>query len=71
KKTKPTPQNTATDHTNAKHMFVDDQGNIAGGCTGLDNTGFRWTCYAGQRAVTEGIITQNLLGQHLDAPTRG
>ncbi|EEP72175.1 hypothetical protein MCAG_02502 [Micromonospora sp. ATCC 39149] len=71
KKAKPAPQPTATDFTNVKQMFVDGQGNIAGGCNGEDAAGLHWICYAGQRAVTEGIIAQDLLGQHLEAPTRG
>ncbi|MEN3612008.1 hypothetical protein AAH979_20940 [Plantactinospora sp. ZYX-F-223] len=59
------------DYTDRKEMFADDQGNVAGGCVGEDAAGLHWTCYAGQRAVDEGIITQNLLGEHLSTPTRG
>ncbi|WP_225852047.1 hypothetical protein [Micromonospora sp. AMSO12t] len=70
-KVKTAPRPAATDYTDVKHAFVDDQGNIAGGCKGVDAAGLHWVCYAGQRAVTEGVIAQRLLGEHLDSPARG
>lgn len=70
-KPKAVSASTATDFTNVKELFVDDQGNIAGGCNGVDAAGLHWVCYAGQRAVAEGIIVQALLGQHLDSPSHG
>ncbi|WP_422771887.1 hypothetical protein ACN28C_01870 [Plantactinospora sp. WMMC1484] len=59
------------DFEDRKEFFVDEQGNVAGGCVGVDTAGLRWTCYAGQRAVDEGVIVQDMLGQHLPTPARG
>jgi hypothetical protein len=59
------------DYTNAAELFADANGDIAGGCRGRDAAGLHWTCWAGERAVDEGILVSDLLGQHLDGPTHG
>ncbi|GIG85616.1 hypothetical protein [Plantactinospora endophytica] len=59
------------DFTDRKEAFTDERGNVAGGCVGEDAAGLRWTCYAGQRAVDEGILGEGLLGEHLPTPARG
>ena len=59
------------DYTNAGELFVDKDLNIAGGCRGRSADGLQWTCYLGQRAVDEGILAADLLGQHEPSPGRG
>ncbi|MDW5326463.1 hypothetical protein [Plantactinospora sp. KLBMP9567] len=59
------------DFTDRKEAFTDEQGNVAGGCVGEDAAGLRWTCYAGQRAVDEGILSEGVLGEHRPTPVRG
>jgi hypothetical protein len=59
------------DYTGSAQLFADADGDIAGGCRGRDAEGLHWTCWAGTRAVDEGILVADLLGQHLDGPTRG
>jgi hypothetical protein len=44
-------------------LVVDDHSRVAGGCVGQDDGGMHWTCYVGERAVAEGIVTAELLGQ--------
>jgi hypothetical protein len=46
-----------------KELIVDDASRIAGGCIGQDDDGRHWTCYVGERAVDEGILVAELLGQ--------
>lgn len=60
-----------TDYTNAAELFVDADLNIAGGCRGQSADGLKWTCYLGQRAVDEGILSADLLGQYSPSPGRG
>jgi hypothetical protein len=59
------------DFTGSKELFADDQSNVGGGCIGQDAAGLTWVCYAGQRAVAEEILSQDLLGQHLESPGVG
>ena len=59
------------DYTNAAELFVDQDLNIAGGCRGQSVDGLKWTCYLGQRAVDEGILSADLLGQYSPSPGRG
>jgi hypothetical protein len=59
------------DYTDSAQLFTDADGDIAGGCRGRDREGLHWTCFAGDRAVDEEILVADLLGQHLDGPTRG
>jgi hypothetical protein len=51
-------------------LIVDDQSRIAGGCVGQDDAGMHWTCYVGEGAVDEGVVTAELLGQP-SGPGRG
>ena len=60
-----------SDYTNAAELFVDPDLNIAGGCRGQSADGLKWTCYLGQRAVDEGILSADLLGQYSPSPGRG
>lgn len=59
------------DYTNAAELFVDQGLNIAGGCRGQSADGLKWTCYLGRRAVDEGILAADLLGQYSPSPGRG
>jgi hypothetical protein len=59
------------DYTNAAELFVDQDLNIAGGCRGESADGLAWTCYLGQRAVDEGILSADLLGQYSPSPGQG
>ena len=56
------------DYTGSAQLFTNADGDIAGGCRGRDAEGLQWTCWAGERAVDEGILVSDLLGQHLDGP---
>jgi hypothetical protein len=58
-------------YTGTKESFADGNNDVAGGCIGQDTLGLRWTCYAGQRAVQEGIIGSDYLGQHQNGPASG
>jgi hypothetical protein len=60
-----------SDYTNAAELFVDQDLNIAGGCRGQSADGLKWTCYLGQRAVDEQILSADLLGQYSPSPGRG
>ena len=60
-----------SDYTGAAELFVDQDLNIAGGCRGQSVDGLAWTCYFGQRAVDEGILSADLLGQYSPSPGRG
>ena len=60
-----------SDYTGAAELFVDQDLNIAGGCRGQSIDGLAWTCYLGQRAVDEGILSADLLGQYSPSPGRG
>jgi hypothetical protein len=64
-------QDVQTDYTGTAETFVDKDLNIAGGCRGQSVDGLKWTCYVGQRAVDDGILTGDLLGQHEPSPSRG
>ncbi len=44
---------------------------VAGGCRAVADDGLTWTCYTGQRAVDEGLIGQDFLGQLVTGPGRG
>ena len=59
------------DYTDAAELFVDANKNIAGGCRGLTADGLRWTCYVGDRAVQEGILSADLLGEYAPEPGHG
>jgi hypothetical protein len=59
------------DHTDSAQLIVDDESRINGGCRGQDAEGLRWTCYVGDRAVEEGILVAELLGQQLSGPSHG
>lgn len=51
--------------------IVDEASVVNGGCRGEDAAGLHWTCYLGERAVTEGIIGPDFLGQPTTGPGRG
>jgi len=59
------------DYTGTLETFVDSTLHIAGGCRGITADGLQWTCYAGKRAVEEGIIGPNFLGEFSPSPGRG
>jgi hypothetical protein len=50
------------DYTGTKEVLVVG-GKVAGGCIGLDAAGMTWTCYVGQDAVDQEIISQDFLGE--------
>jgi hypothetical protein len=64
-------QEILDDYRGAAELFVDPTLHIAGGCRGKSEDGLEWTCYLGQRAVEEGILVADLLGQHAPSPGRG
>ena len=64
-------EDVQADYTNTAELFVDQDLNIAGGCRGQSADGLAWTCYLGQRAVDEGILSADLLGQYSPSPGRG
>lgn len=64
-------QEVLGDYTGAAELFVDKDLNIAGGCRGQSADGLKWTCYLGQRAVDEAILSADLLGQYSPSPGRG
>jgi hypothetical protein len=64
-------EEAVANYRGVKETFVDDDSRVAGGCVGTDAAGLHWTCYAGQRAVDEGITGQGLLGQRSLGPARG
>ena len=41
---------------------------VSGGCRGQDVAGTKWICYVGQRAVDEGMISQDFLGTKQQSP---
>jgi hypothetical protein len=55
----------------AAELFVDSTLHIAGGCRGQSEDGLTWRCYLGKRAVEEGILTADLLGEYSPSPGRG
>ena len=59
------------DYTGTLEPFIDDTSHIAGGCRGITADGLQWTCYVGDRAVEEGIIGADFLGEISLAPGRG
>ena len=59
------------DYTGAAELFVDANKNIAGGCRGITADGLQWTCYVGDRAVEEDILSADLLGEYAPEPGRG
>ena len=59
------------DYTGTLETFVDSTSHIAGGCRGITADGLQWTCYAGERAVEEGIIGPDFLGEFSPGPSRG
>ena len=59
------------DYTGTLEPFIDDTSHIAGGCRGITADGLQWTCYAGERAVEEGIIGPDFLGELSQGPGRG
>ena len=54
-----------------KEGFVDENNIVAGGCEAQDFAGMHWLCYAGHRAIEEGIIGPLALGQHLSGLSGG
>ena len=59
------------DYTGTLEPFIDSTSHIAGGCRGITADGLHWTCYAGDRAVEEGIIGSDFLGELSQGPGRG
>ena len=59
------------DYTGSAQLIVDETSHINGGCRGVDAEGLHWTCYVGQRAVDEAILSQDLLGQVSLGPSYG
>jgi hypothetical protein len=55
----------------AKFGTVSDDGRVNGGCIGLNQAGTEWACYLGERAVAEGIIDADVLGQKQAGPAGG
>ena len=65
------PESVEVDHTGSNQLYVDADQKIAGACVGQDAEGLHWTCYAGERAVEEGLLVADLLGNHLSGPVHG
>lgn len=61
----------AIDYTAMAHSFVDDDSKVAGGCRASDASGMHWTCYVGQRAVAEDIVSADFLGEFSTGPASG
>ena len=59
------------DYTGTLELFVDANKNIAGGCRGITADGLQWTCFVGDRAVQEGILSADLLGEYSPEPGHG
>ena len=59
------------DYTGAAEVIVDETSHVNGGCRSIDAEGLRWTCFVGQRAVDEAIISQDFLGELTLGPGRG
>ena len=51
------------DYVGTTETIVDDGSIVNGACVGEDADGLHWTCYIGQRAVDEGLVGQDFLGQ--------
>jgi hypothetical protein len=51
--------------------IVDDTSKVSGGCRSNDAAGMKWTCFIGQRAVDELIISADMLGQQQSGPSAG
>ena len=51
--------------------FTNAQQEIAGGCVSQDSRGVLWICFAGQKAVDEGMIGQDFLGERSVTPGVG
>jgi hypothetical protein len=47
-----------------------EAGEVVGACVGEDADGLRWTCYAGERAVEDGLMPPDVLGTKLIAIRR-
>lgn len=62
---------TLDDYTDSAQLFVDDAKNIAGGCRGTSADGLQWTCYVGDLAVEQQILSADLLGQYSPGPSHG
>ena len=58
-------------YADRKESFVDKSKKVAGGCIGQDEAGMHWLCYTGERAVEEGAIGPQLLGEYMPEPARG
>ena len=65
------PPDPDLDWSDSIFTFVDAEQRVAGACRGVDREGIRWTCFAGQRAVGEGIIHSGLLGEYQPGPAYG
>lgn len=59
----PTGEVAPGDFLDTIEVMVGDDSRVSGGCRSQDADGLHWTCYLGQRAVDEGMIGQDFLGQ--------
>jgi hypothetical protein len=67
----PPTQEVLDHYTGTIEPIVDAIHVVAGGCRAVADDGLRWTCYTGQRAVDEGLIGQDFLGEVVNGPGRG
>lgn len=58
------PPDPDFDWTGSVFVFTDSEKHIAGACRGRDAEGITWVCYGGQRAVGEGVLHPDALGQY-------
>lgn len=65
------PPDPNFDWTDSLFPFVDDDHLVAGVCRGADSEGIQWTCFAGQRAVDEGLMSAEGLGVYQPGPGVG
>lgn len=61
--TGPFPEDlTGIDYTGYTQAVVDDTSHVSGGCRSVSPDATHFTCYLGQRAVDEGVVAANYLG---------
>ncbi|MEN9644254.1 MAG: hypothetical protein RL238_923 [Actinomycetota bacterium] len=61
----------AADVTGYVNYIVDDTSHVSGGCRALNADGTRLTCYLGQLAVDQDIVSAGFLGDWVPGPAQG
>ena len=56
------PDVVLIDMTGYTTITVDDTSHISGGCRADSADALKWTCYIGQRAIDEGIVARDSMG---------